>query len=733
MDSSIRATSTEDVRGEEIVVLKEEYFNQIERFTPQEIRSTKLFDLNDPSAQRVRLSKESIKEWRLVEWLANYRKEAAVSTGGIRGPQNVLYPWDYRYPLNQLGVALATLAKAMVLHEDIRDREINKICSGEVRYNTDDYIKLIKRIQAAQQIRTHLPIGGQRTSIWMTSFLIFMLDYDGGEYITSSHAISSKIATKDLDNQGSQFTPDVSARFVQKIEKLLSDAETKEIFIELADESSELIVEDFDGFDLYLDYLRKGIATQTNLDLIRAEIDNGFEVMYECVGGCMYRVMLTVFQRLGIERAFVWNNIQEDPFFHGVGKTMLNPVSGNREFFDYGCDTTIKEVVETLGYQKLLLDKPVGYIIIMVDPDGDRIVLGQIEPRDRKASLDALGVSYFDLENGLLFAFYMPNQSFLLTLDFHATQLIRANLWDNHPRFIITTTPSAASWVEWARKNRVNVIYVPVGFKEIAHMMKKVESEMLSSPNGEIRVHDIFGTEVNLGVQPRLLFAGEESGGMITGPEEPVRSRNGRIALAMREKSAGEASVLVAAMAADLYRKGLFLSDYLSNVFEKYEIKRRYDIRQEVRFYNESNPDPEALRRSKAQGEKQRDMIDNFYLSIALSYRDRLITMEQAKEILTDALPELNFARLEEIAFVGDGVFFEFSDKFVEIRKSGTDAIIKSYSAGEDKAECVYYAKSIAAYTGLRTPLFNKYIAEETYQSCQQYARRILADFQKGV
>jgi len=44
----------------------------------------------------------------------NYKKEAQVSTAGVRGIQNILFPWDTRYPLNMAGIALATYAKAKV-------------------------------------------------------------------------------------------------------------------------------------------------------------------------------------------------------------------------------------------------------------------------------------------------------------------------------------------------------------------------------------------------------------------------------------------------------------------------------------------------------------------------------------------------------------------------------------------------------------------------------------------
>ena len=99
---------------------------------------------------------------------------------------------------------LSSVLGELVLKEEVRG-EINKIVAGEVRYNTQDYIDLISRIQANLEINIHMPFNRQTIPVWMVSFLIFMLDYDGGEFVTSSHAISSKTATKDLENQGLKY------------------------------------------------------------------------------------------------------------------------------------------------------------------------------------------------------------------------------------------------------------------------------------------------------------------------------------------------------------------------------------------------------------------------------------------------------------------------------------------------------------------------------------------------
>ncbi|NQU77496.1 hypothetical protein HQ544_02250, partial [Candidatus Falkowbacteria bacterium] len=262
---------TKQERQKEIKELKKEYFRLIEENTPEEIRKNPLFDLKKKGEFEFRLTGELVKKLKLEEWLKNYEKEARVSTGGIRGPQNVLFPWDTRFPLNQMGVALATLGKALVLKDDIKNRKIHKVVSSEVRYNSREYVEIISRIEAACGIHVHRPFRNDLSSIWMLSFWVFLNGYDGGEYVTSSHAISSKIATKDIDGQGSQFLPEMSLRFIDKIKGIIKEAKEKKegYVIKFSASDDSLIYDDFDGADEYVKYLEKCVAKDVNINLIK--------------------------------------------------------------------------------------------------------------------------------------------------------------------------------------------------------------------------------------------------------------------------------------------------------------------------------------------------------------------------------------------------------------------------------------------------------------------------------
>lgn len=712
---------------------EQQLFAVVEQNTPDSIKSP-LFPQDNPEAFTFMLNNELIEQLNLWEWFRNYAKEAQVSTAGIRGPQNILYPWDTRFPINQVGIILATLGKSIVANEITCKLPVEKLAGCEVRYNSQKYVEFIARIQAAQGIRTYVPKDFGTLPIWMASFLIFTLDLDGGEHVTSSHSVSTKNATKDLNNQGSQYLPEESMRFVRKIEEILKTAETDGYPIQFSAATDELI--DFerldelhDGVQLYVGYLKSGVATDANLQLIRQTKPS---IVVDCVGGCMYRPMRAIFERLGIADSIRWLHVEPDPLYHNIGKLDRNPKTGEAEFYDLGCDFSILDVVKSADYTTKLKNQPTGTIVEATDPDGDRLIVCQIEEASRAETLQHLGLDFLMLGEDRLLTIYTPNQAFLMLMDFHTKQLKTAGLWEDHPRFMIKTTPSALAWDQWAAANDVQVLNVPVGFKEIAAIMKKIEKQIADTPNNPVAVQDVYGETISLGVQPRLIFAGEESGGMITGPEELIQSHGGRTAIAMREKSAGESMVLVTALAAHCKRENGPLSDYLSSIFSDSQITATCDVREDITYYNESEPNPEKLRDAKREGEEKRDKNDLFFLGIAIALRDEKIDIEQARAILSDALPGLEFTTLENIKFVGDGTYLKFTDMFVEVRKSGTDAKTKAYASGPDKDECRKYAKAFGETSGDLTELYRTHIGEEYLKDVENRAREIYNAFQSA-
>jgi hypothetical protein len=198
----------------------------------------------------------------------------------------------------------------------------------------------------------------------------------------------------------------------------------------------------------------------------------------------------------------------------------------------------------------------------------------------------------------------------------------------------------------------------------------------------------------------------------------------------MREKSAGEAMVIVTVLAAHCKQADIYLSDYLETLFAENAIVGKYDIREDVVYYNESEPDPAKLKAAKREGEEKRDKNDIFFRGIAIAKQEGKITLEVARRIFADTFADLDFSNLEDVCFVGDGTYLKFSDKFVEIRKSGTDAKTKAYASGNDKANCLRFAKAFGEYSGQLTDRYEQAIGDDYLELVEGKARAIYYDFQ---
>ena len=727
--------------------LEKELFDSVISKTPDYVKNLDLLQFDNEEGFIFILKREHLyphsesnpEGLNLKEWFANYAKEAKVSTAGIRGPQNIIYPQDTRFPINLVGIVLATLAKALVAREKYDGQDIRKLAASEVRYNSDLYLDAISRIQAAQGITTLVPKGRKTIPIWLASFLAYKLDLVGGEYITSSHGISVKTATKDLNSQGSQYLPEESLEFVNKIQEIFDKTEQDGVYqIKIAAKKNPLIDESImtkfnDGIDLYVEYLKSGVAQ--NLDSVKKMSSKLF---VECVGGCAYRTLSRVLEKLEISDKYIWNNTKEDPFFHSIGKYDTDP-KGNRTFYDYSVDATVIAkkptgeiffpVIESMHYEEVLKNCDFGTIVLITDPDHDRLTVCQIEAIGNVPTLEEFGISYIKLDEDRILSVYSANQAFLMLMDYRVKQLKSSGKFKNHPRFMIKTTASALSWDEWAASHGIKVVNVPVGFKEIANIMKKVELQIKNNPEKEVTVDDVFGNSINLGIQPRLIFGGEESGGMIMGSEDLIESLSGRKAIAMREKSATEAIIVASSLGAKLEEENKTLSEYLIEIFEENNIIAKFDVREDIAYYNESEPDIEKLKIAKTEGEKQRTKNDLFFLSLAIAIKEGKADLEDVKKVLNDAFAELHFDNLISVKFVGDGTYLQFKDKYVEIRPSGTDAKTKAYSGGENLEDIQKYSRILGNYSGERTELHKALINEDFYNNSKEIALNHYLEF----
>ena len=195
----------------------------------------------------------------------------------------------------------------------------------------------------------------------------------------------------------------------------------------------------------------------------------------------------------------------------------------------------------------------------------------------------------------------------------------------------------------------------------------------------------------------------------------------------MREKSATEAIVVASALIAKLGETPL--SSHLKTIFDENKIIGRYDTRVDIAYYNESEPDINKLKEAKTLGEAKRTKNDLFYLTMAIAVKEGIMTLDDVKEVLNDAFKSLIFDNLKSIKFVGDGTYLEFSDKYIEIRPSGTDAKTKAYGGGLDKGILETYAGAMGNYSGERTELHKKHINDKFYDNAKDVAMKYYLKF----
>ena len=109
-----------------------------------------------------------------------------------------------------------------------------------------------------------------------------------------------------------------------------------------------------------------------------------------------------------------------------------------------------------------------------------------------------------------------------------------------------------------------------------------------------------------------------------------------------------------------------------------------------------------------------------------------MVSINEVREILSSTFKNLDFSKLKDIIFVGDGTYLEFEDKFVEIRPSGTDAKTKAYAGGLNRDELTYYANTLAKYEGDLNETYKKYLNEEFVSSSKEFSFEIYSQYTKN-
>ena len=707
------------------------------------------FALESDTASSFTFTPELAQKISLRQQIEVFAEEAKVSTAGVRENQNILCPWDHRFRINEYmfcllaeaqtrlvkemqaariaGITLqsaeevkARLGDSASVVEEIFARSIQEVIDlvrevpvravgGEVRSNTPRFIDLMSRIYAGHGLPVLLtedPHCKDTSNIYLWSFLVYCLGLSGGDYFTSSHGAPQKQSDKILAPDGAQFLPPLYARIVEHLFSILADIEGGGYTIKLAARNDKNLIRTLSYERLakiYGNYLRTGPASPIALDKVKKATQAGLRLSLDFFGGSGYKSLDAIFRELGIETVFEGGYLrtEEDPFFHNIGFRVAAKKDGSGyEVVHDSVDASVPAVVESAGYDKLLVDAPVGRMVFNVDPDADRFVVGQVLPKSEVEALEKLGIAYLFIGAERIFAILSPNQFFLLLAENDRLIALEDGSWSKTNAFDVHTYVSALAWDEWAEHHEIPVVRVPVGFKEIAAVVRQVEEQMLKSQGEDVVVTAEAGQTVNLGKKPKLHHAGEESGGKIGGPVEPIVNVLGEQIVAVREKSSGEACVSAVSLAARLYLDGgadnpekMFLHRMLAQVFHDSKVANPMEYRGDIVHYNEAIFDPKELAEAKQKGIAERVEFNAWFEKLAHSLHSEEQTLVEVQDTLIKAIPGLKdlWRALESITLWSDGLQFWFSKgnssgiRDICIRPSGTDAKTKIYFDGTDK------------------------------------------------
>ena len=284
-------------------------------------------------AELKRMSKEQIDD--------AFFKDVEFGTAGMRG---VLGPGTNR--LNDFTVRKATLAFGRYLLELFPNaKKEGVVISHDNRHMSREFTLLSARVLNDLGINTYIFDSLRPTP--ELSFAVRYLKACGGIMITASHNPKQYNGYKVYDETGCQLVPD-------KIERLL------EIIAELPNELDvEYEVEKERGKNVVLDnkvddeYVRLVESIAINKDLDKSK----FKIVFTPNHGTSYVNSMRIFKDLGYQIYPVLSQVDPDPDFSGT----LSPNPEDARSF----------------IEPIKLAKEIDAdLIVMTDPDGDRVGLG---------------------------------------------------------------------------------------------------------------------------------------------------------------------------------------------------------------------------------------------------------------------------------------------------------------------------------------------------------------------
>ncbi|MDB4349573.1 hypothetical protein OAA99_01325, partial [Omnitrophica bacterium] len=223
----------------------------------------------------------------------------------------------------------------------------------------------------------------------------------------------------------------------------------------------------------------------------------------------------------------------------------------------------------------------------------------------------------------------------------------------------LASTPAVTRWVEARQRegHKVQIVKTAVGFAKLANLMYRIEGERRKNIaagelDKDITVYDASGRAVNVGPNPLLIAAWEESGGIITGITYEFADMMGRSFLAQREKSATESILLSLGLIAKLQQglmeeedeKGFVsegevdLAKYLEYLYKRDKVDVPIDIRLDNKLFTPGVGEESNM--EKKAGNERKNRIFGAYISIVIAFKEGKLSLQEAKEILRDIFEE---------------------------------------------------------------------------------------------
>jgi len=618
-------------------------------------------DHDSDVAEEVELTDEIVTTYGLEEWAEKF----SLMTAGYRDlidPANSANP---KFPFNTVTVALMAEAKGRVLS---RKRGTSGpgdvVVGGEVRAHTQTFIRIAARVYAAQGYRVHLRHDVQTSPIWYSSFGVFFEEFQSGDNFTASHSPYYKQGWKVLDSEGKEIVEE-EEEIIHEIRCLVASRAT----IHLAPwVSSGRIFSDLDVDEAYTRYQRATLGDEVFTTIAKAA-KNGFRCFATPLGGSMGQTSKRILRRLGIENAVSFFLDEEDSRFHRVGEY--------DEGHNYGADVGKSEVCKRTGAPTMLLNGEAD-LILLWDPDGDRLNIMSTAPIELKDKAKEFGLKVGESNDRRMVIYLTPNQIYLLIIHYRIQLLRRLGQLDQYNWFVVTTFPSAMAIEELALKNGLPTIRVPVGFRNLGGMCRVIEE----NSGKDQTITTMTGREIKLGPTPRVLLLCEESGGASLGGPNPLQSRSGKqTMLAHREKDGLQLSLPAWALAASLHESGVSIAEQYCQILSENKIQYIYGKREDVSLYDEGLKD-EAFERARAEGIRKRDRVVPFFRDIATAFAEHTRSESEVRELLRNANPSAAdnaLSVIREAAWIGDGTLFEMDGARLIVRASGTDALMRYY------------------------------------------------------